>query len=77
MSVTLSNHITDISGPQTDLEVTVHNAHVVEVFDSVQNLLNELTGVFLCVEALLYDTVEEFPARHSGQTGRDLFIKAK
>ncbi len=44
----------------------MHNAHVVEVFDGIQNLLNELTGIFLCVEALLYDTIEEFPARHPG-----------
>lgn len=43
----------------------MHNAHVVEVFDSIQDLLNELTGIFLCVEALLYDTIKEFPTRHS------------
>lgn len=52
--------------PRTDLEVTVHNAHVVEVFDGIQDLQNELTGVFLCVETLLYDTIEELPAGHPG-----------
>lgn len=51
----------------------MNNAHVVEVFDSIQNLLNELTGIFLCVEALLYDTIKEFPAGHP----RDAFIKVK
>lgn len=51
----------------TDLEVTVHNSHVVEVFDSIQNLLNEFTGIFLCVESLLYDTIEELSTRNPGQ----------
>lgn len=57
------------SWPLTDLEVTVHDAHVVEVFDSIQNLLNELTGIFLCVEAFLYDTIEEFPSRNPALGG--------
>lgn len=48
----------------TDLEVTVNNAHAMEVFDSIQNLLDEFTGIFLRVEALLYDAVEEFSTRH-------------
>lgn len=59
----------------TDLEVSMHYAHVVEVFDSVEDLLNELTGIFLCVEASLYDPIEEFPSRHPApermeETGR-------
>lgn len=41
-------------------------AHVVEVFDSIQNLPDELAGIFLGVEAFLYDTVEEFPTGHPG-----------
>lgn len=53
----------------TDLEVTVHNGHVVEVFDSIQNLLNKLTGIFLCVEAFLYDTIKEFPSRNPALGG--------
>lgn len=52
---------------QTDLEVTVHNAHIMEVFDSIQNLLNEFTGIFLCVEPLLYDTIKQFPAGHPAE----------
>lgn len=49
-----------------DLEVPVDNAHVVEVLDGVQDLTDELAGVFLCVEAFLDDAVEEFPAGHPG-----------
>lgn len=60
MLVNFSSHL----WAQTDLEVAVNNAHVMEVFDSIQNLLNELAGIFLCVEALLYDTIEKFPAGH-------------
>ena len=40
------------------------DAHVVEVFHSIQDLSDEFAGVLLCVEALLYDAVEQLPARH-------------
>lgn len=42
------------------------DAHVVEVLDGVQDLTDELAGVFFCVEALLDDAVEEFPTGHPG-----------
>ena len=40
------------------------NAHVVEVFHSIQDLLDEFAGVLLSVEALLYNAVEQLPARN-------------
>lgn len=49
---------------KTNLEVSMHNSHVMEIFDSIQNLLNEFTGIFFCVEALLYDAVKQLPTRH-------------
>lgn len=50
----------------TDLEVAVHDAHVVQVLDGIQDLTDEHAGVFLRVEAFLDDTVEEFPAGYTG-----------
>lgn len=69
--------------PHLYLQVTVYNAQVMEVFHSIKNLLNQLTGIFLCVEALLYDTVKEFPPRYPAQsksfitTDQKLFRKNK
>lgn len=48
-----------------------------EVFDCIQDLLNELTGVFLRVEALLYDAIKEFPTRHPVRGGKDPLIWRK
>lgn len=56
-----------LAQPVADLEVAVDDAHVVEVLDGVQDLTDELAGVFLCVEAFLDDAVEELPAGHPGK----------
>lgn len=59
-----------------DLEVAVDNTHVMEVFDSIQNLPDELTGIFLCIEAFLDDAIKQLTARHPGQRGRDSVIRS-
>lgn len=41
--------------------------HVVEVFDCVQDLVDQLAGVSLCVEAFLHDPVEQLPSRHTAR----------
>lgn len=45
----------------THLEVTVHDAHVMQVFDSVKDLSDELAGVPLRIKPLLHNPVKEFP----------------
>lgn len=45
--------------------------HVVEVLHRIQNLVDELAGVSLRVEALLHDPVEQLAARHAAKEGRD------
>lgn len=56
------------------LQVSVHNAHVMQVFHSVQDLLYELTGIFLSVKSFFHNPVEEFATGHSanGKTERCL-----
>lgn len=56
------------------LQVSVHNAHVMQVFHSVQDLLDELTGIFLSVKSFFHNPVEEFATGHSanGKTERCL-----
>lgn len=39
----------------------MHNAHVMQVFDSVKNLSDELAGITFGVKALLHNPVKEFP----------------
>lgn len=33
--------------------------HIVQILDSIQDLVDELAGISLCVEAFLYDPVEQ------------------
>lgn len=56
------------------LQVSVHNAHVMQVFHSVQDLLYELTGIFLSVKSFFHNPVEEFATGHpaNGKTERRL-----
>ena len=51
---------------QAHLQVAVYDAHVMEVFDSIQDLLNELAGIFLCVKSLLHNPIKQLPTRHPG-----------
>lgn len=46
------------------LQVSVHDAHGVQVVDCVQHLSNEPTGVHLGVETFLYDAVEQLASGH-------------
>lgn len=51
-----------VSPPATaHLQVTMDNAHVVQVLDSVEDLPDQGAGVPLGVEALLHNAVKEFP----------------
>lgn len=54
------------------LQVPVDDPHVVEVLHRIQNLVDELAGVSLRVEALLHDPVEQLAARHAAREGRDV-----
>lgn len=33
--------------------------HIVQILDGIQDLVDELAGISLCVEAFLYDPVEQ------------------
>lgn len=50
------------------LQISVHDAHGVQVVDRIQHLSDEPAGIHLRVEALLHDPVEELPSRHPGGT---------
>lgn len=50
-----------MNGP-LHLEVSVHDAHGVQVVDSIQHLTDEPTGVHLGVEPFLHDTVKQLAA---------------
>jgi len=54
------------------LQISVDDGHVVQVFDRVQDLVDELAGVSLRVEALLHDPVEQLASRNAAEkcTGR-------
>lgn len=70
----MSSNLTPDPNPLPHLEVTVDNAHVMEVFDSTQDLLDELAGILFCVEALLYDAVKQLPTRHPRQRETQLHL---
>jgi len=53
--------------PQSYLEVPVHDAHSVQVVDSIQDLPNQCAGILLSVEPFLNDAVEKLSPRHSGK----------
>lgn len=46
------------------LQVSVHYAHVMQILHSVQDLLDELAGVFLRVKTFFHNPVKELAARH-------------
>lgn len=46
--------------------------HVVEILHRIQNLVDELAGVSLRVEALLHDPVKQLAAGHAAKEGRDM-----
>lgn len=52
------------------LQVPVDDPHVVEILDRIQDLVDELAGVPLGVEALFHDPVEQLAARHPAKGGR-------
>lgn len=43
----------------TYLQVSVDDAHTVQVVDCIQYLSDQCAGIFLCVEALLHDPVKQ------------------
>lgn len=49
------------------LQVSVHDAHVVEIVHSIQDLSDERAGIFLRVEAFFHDSVKELAAGHPAQ----------
>lgn len=42
----------------------MNDSHVVEIFDCVQDLVDELAGISLCVEAFLHDPVKQLASRY-------------
>lgn len=44
--------------------------HVVQVLYSIQDLVDELAGISLCVEAFLYDPVEQLTAGNAGNRAK-------
>lgn len=50
------------TGAHAHLEVTMYDAHVVKISDSIKDLTDELTGVSFCVEPLLHNPVKELSA---------------
>lgn len=49
------------------LEVPVHDAHSVQVVDSIQDLPDQGAGILLGVEPLLNNAVKKLSPRHSGK----------
>lgn len=52
------------------LQVSVHDAHGVQIVDRIQNLPDEPAGIHLRVKALLYNSVKQLPSRHAVGTQR-------
>lgn len=52
------------------LQVPVDDPHVVEILHRVQNLVDELAGVSLRVEALFHDPVKQLATRHPAKGER-------
>lgn len=50
-----------LAAAHTHLEVTVHDAHVMQVFDSIKDLSDEFAGITLRIKSLLHNSVKEFP----------------
>lgn len=55
----------------THLQVSVHDAHFVQVVDGIQHLSDQRAGVLLCVEALLHDAVKQLAARDPAHRERE------
>lgn len=46
------------------LQVSVDYPHIMEVFDCIQDLMDELAGISLCVETFLHNSVKKLTSRH-------------
>lgn len=51
------------------LQVTVNDAHVMQVLDGIEDLPDQGAGIPLSVEALLHNAVKEFPPRDPAGMG--------
>lgn len=49
---------------QRYLQVSVDDPHIVEVFDCIQDLVDELAGISLRVETFLHNPVEQLTSRY-------------
>lgn len=47
------------------LQVSVHDAVVMQVADGLQHLLDDVAGVPLSVDASIQDAIKQLAARHS------------
>ena len=45
-------------------EITMYNASLVQVLERLQDLLDQVAGILLCVAPLLHDAVEQLPTGH-------------
>lgn len=46
------------------LQVSVDDPHIVEIFDCIQDLVDELAGISLCVETFLHNPVKQLTSRY-------------
>lgn len=65
------NRLTVSSNTHLHLQISVHDAHGVQVVHRIQNLPDESAGIHLCVEAFLHDAVEQLTSRHPVSTHGD------
>lgn len=49
------------------LQISVNDSHVMEIFNSIQDLMDELAGIPLRVEPFLHNSVKKFSTRNSGE----------
>lgn len=47
------------------LQVPVDDPHIMQILHSIQDLVDELAGIPLCVETFLYDPVEQLTTRNT------------
>ena len=52
------------------LQVSVYNAHLVQIVNSVQDLPDQRARIFLRIETFFHDSVEQFAAGHPAEQDR-------
>lgn len=57
------------------LQVSVHNAQLVQVVYSVQNLTDQRARILLCVKSFFHNSVKQFSSRNPADEDRKCAVK--